>query len=114
MPVFSPAGPGGIAQLLGPTGGYLMSYPVAAFVAGYIAERGKQSLARLSGAAILGEIVLFIGGIGWLMTLTHTPFLVAAHWGFYPFALGEVIKIVAAVAIASRFTSSSKLSNLLA
>src|SRR5436309_6749291 len=32
LPVFSPAGPGGIAQLLGPTGGFLMAYPVAAFV----------------------------------------------------------------------------------
>src|SRR3954463_13534294 len=40
MPVFSPAGPGGVLQLLGPTGGYLMSYPVAAFFAGSIAERG--------------------------------------------------------------------------
>jgi biotin transport system substrate-specific component len=114
MPVFSPAGPGGIAQLLGPTGGYLMSYPVAAFVAGLVAERAKQSLFGLSGAAIVGEILLFIGGIGWLMTLTHVPFLVAAHWGFYPFALGEAIKIVAAVAIASRLVSSSKFSSLLA
>src|SRR5512147_2372414 len=36
LPVFSPAGPGGVLQLLGPTGGYLMAYPVVAFVAGWI------------------------------------------------------------------------------
>ena len=41
LPVFSPAGPGGFAQLLGPTAGYLWAYPVVAFVAGWIAERGK-------------------------------------------------------------------------
>jgi biotin transport system substrate-specific component len=36
MPVFNPAGPGGIAQILGPTGGFLMAYPLVAFVAGWI------------------------------------------------------------------------------
>src|SRR5215472_7835088 len=40
LPVFSPVGVGGIAQLFGPTGGYLLAYPVVAFVAGWIAERG--------------------------------------------------------------------------
>src|SRR5579884_1150227 len=40
LPVFSPAGPGGIAQLLGPTGGYLIAYPFVAFLAGWIAEHG--------------------------------------------------------------------------
>jgi len=39
LPVFSTAGPGGPAQLLGPTGGYLLSYPLAAFLVGYLAER---------------------------------------------------------------------------
>src|SRR5271165_4396336 len=43
LPVFSPAGPGGIAQLLGPTAGYLWSYPVVAFIAGFIAESGSRS-----------------------------------------------------------------------
>jgi len=114
MPVFSPAGPGGIAQILGPTGGYLMSYPLAAFVAGWIVDRGKQSVARFSFAAIVGEILLFVGGIGYLMALTHVSVRVAANWGLYPFAFGEVIKVIAAVAIASRLGSSSKWPSLLA
>src|SRR3954454_23066055 len=46
LPVFSPAGPGGVLQLLGVTGGYLMAYPIVAFVAGWIAERGQRSAFR--------------------------------------------------------------------
>ena len=114
MPVFSPAGPGGLAQLLGPTGGYLTSYPLAAFLAGWIVDRGKQSVSRFSMAAVVGEIVLFIGGIGYLMALTDVPLRVAANWGLYPFAFGEAVKIVAAVAIALRMRGSSTLSGLLA
>src|SRR5579862_9567199 len=43
LPVFSPAGPGGLAQLFGPTAGYLWAYPVVALIAGLIAERGVPS-----------------------------------------------------------------------
>jgi biotin transport system substrate-specific component len=113
MPVFSPAGPGGIAQLLGPTGGYLMAYPVAAFVAGWIAERGARNVLRLGGAALIGEVLLFAGGIAWLMTLTHAHLAQAANWGVYPFAFAEVIKIMSAVAGSSRVHRSSKLAGLL-
>jgi biotin transport system substrate-specific component len=113
MPVFSPAGPGGVLQLLGPTGGYLMSYPVAAFFAGSIAERGTRSVARLTAAAISGEVLLFLGGIAWLTVLTHVRFSQAANWGVYPFAFAEVIKIMAAVAASVRLHRSSKLAGLL-
>src|SRR5437867_7795480 len=44
LPVFNPTGPGGLAQVLGPTGGYLMAYQFVAWVARWIVERGKQSL----------------------------------------------------------------------
>src|SRR3954466_799484 len=47
LPVFSNGGPGGIGQLFGATGGYLMAYPVAAFFAGLIAERAQKSVLRL-------------------------------------------------------------------
>lgn len=109
FPVFSPAGPGGIAQLIGPTGGYLMSYPAAAFVAGWIAEHGRRTIPRMSIAAIMGEVLLFAGGIAWLMTIAHVPFRRAASWGFYPFAFFEIIKIMTAVAASVRLHRSSKL-----
>src|SRR3979409_729652 len=66
MPVFNPTGPGGIAQILGATGGYLMVYPLVAFVAGFIFERGTKTFTRAAVAALLGEILLFAGGLTWL------------------------------------------------
>lgn len=103
LPVFSNGGLGGIAQILGPTGGYLMAYPLAAFAAGWIAEHGRsQSVVRFSLAAVSGEIVLFAGGIAWLMSIYHAPLTQAVAWGVYPFALAEVAKIIAAVTISLR------------
>lgn len=114
FPVFSPAGPGGIAQLIGPTGGYLMSYPVAAFLAGWIAEHGKRTISRMSVAAIVGEVLVFLGGVTWLMTIAHIPLRQAANWGLYPFAFFEVIKIMAAVSGSIRLHRSSKIASFLA
>jgi biotin transport system substrate-specific component len=114
MPVFSPAGPGGIAQLVGITGGYLMAYPLAAFVAGWIAERGSHSVLRGTMAALSGEAVVFAGGIAWLAFAWHLPVSKAAAWGIYPFAFAEIIKIMAAVAAFARLHRSSKLAGLLA
>ncbi len=54
LPVFNPTGPGGIAQLLGPTGGFLMVYPFVAFLAGYIFERGTKSFLRAAICRIPG------------------------------------------------------------
>src|SRR2546428_3475463 len=72
MPVFNPAGHGGVAQLFGLTGGYLLAYPFVAALAGWIMERGKKSFARAAVAGVLAEIVLFAGGISWLAMLTHS------------------------------------------
>lgn len=111
FPVFSPVGPGGLAQLIGPSGGYLMAYPVAAFLAGWIAEHGRRTISRMSAGAVVGEILIFFGGIAWLMTVAHVPFRQAATWGFYPFAFFEIIKIMTAVAGSVRLHRSSKLAN---
>lgn len=99
MPVFSLPGVGGIAQLVGPTGGYLMMYPFVAFLAGSTMERGVRSFARAAVACILGEIVLFAGGIGWLAIWTHS-FALAVRYGLYWFVFAEIIKVMSASAIA--------------
>ena len=70
LPVFSPIvsggiAPGGIAQIIGFTGGFLMAYPLVAFLAGFIFERGAKTFARAATGALLGEILLFAGGVGW-------------------------------------------------
>lgn len=100
LPVFA-VGAGGIAQLLGPTGGYLLAYPVAAFVAGWIAERGAGKFGRFLVAALAAEVVIFAGGLAWLMVLTHGA-TQAMSFGLYPFVFAEVIKVTAAAGIATK------------
>jgi biotin transport system substrate-specific component len=102
LPVFSPTGPGGIAQLLGPTGGFLMVYPLVAFAAGYIFDRGAKTFARAALAALAGEILLFVGGLGWLYVFTHS-LAKAAYLGLYWFLAAEVIKVMLAAGIATRW-----------
>lgn len=95
LPVFAPTGPGGIAQLFGPTGGYLMSYPLAALVIAWLARR--QSMLTL--ALLAGEAVIFCCGAAWLACLipqAPRALLAAAVWPFLP---GEFIKVLAVFAL---------------
>jgi len=107
LPVFNPTGLGGIAQLLGPTGGYLMAYPLVAFVSGWIAERGSKSFRRYAVAAVLGEVLLFAGGLAWLSVWTHGSWWQAAHFGLYPFVFAEVAKVMAAAGLAVRWSAGA-------
>jgi biotin transport system substrate-specific component len=107
LPVFSPSilG-GGIAQILGPTGGFLMAYPLVAFVAGWIYEQRSEQGSRHFGWAALSsvaaELVLFAGGLSWLAVLTHSVSL-AIRYGLYWFVFAEVIKVLMAAAVAARW-----------
>jgi len=98
IPVFNPLGKGGIAQILGPTGGYLIAYPFVAYLAGWIMERGEKTFLRGLTAGFLAEILLFTGGLGWLYTYTHSLRL-AMQYGLYWFVLAEVLKIASAAGI---------------
>lgn len=106
LPVFNPMGPGGIAQLLGPTGGFLMIYPFVAFLAGYVFERGAKTFLRAVVAGILAEILLFVGGLTWLFAFTHS-LAKAAYLGLYWFLAAEVIKVMLAAGIASSWRRSA-------
>jgi biotin transport system substrate-specific component len=106
MPVFSPLGPGGVAQILGVTGGYLLVYPFVAGLAGFIFERGTKSFARAAIAGLLAEIVLFAGGVTWLYVATHS-LAKAAYLGLYWFVAAEVMKVMVAAAIATRWGRGS-------
>jgi biotin transport system substrate-specific component len=101
LPVFASTGPGSIAQMLGPTGGYLWAYPIMAFLAGWVAERGPASFKRNLVGAIIAEIVLFAAGISWLAIMTHS-WQKAAAFGLYPFLFAEVSKVLLAAAGAAR------------
>ena len=109
MPVFSPTGPGGLAQLLGPTGGFLLAYPLVAGIAGWIFETNflgaklgaaTKSFARAAAACVLAEICLFVCGLSWLAILTHS-FATAIRFGLYWFVFAEILKIMSAAALAS-------------
>jgi biotin transport system substrate-specific component len=103
MPVFSPTGAGGIAQLFhGATGGFLLAYPVVAWLAGFVMEHGRKSFARAALGGLLGEVVLFAGGLTWLAVLTHSV-AQAFRWGLYWFVFAEVIKVMMAAGIAARW-----------
>jgi biotin transport system substrate-specific component len=103
LPVFSPSilG-GGIAQILGPTGGFLMAYPLVAFIAGYIYEHSSRRFAWAALSSLAAELVLFAGGLSWLAVLTHSVSL-ALRYGLYWFVFAEVIKVLMAAAVAARW-----------
>jgi biotin transport system substrate-specific component len=105
LPVFASSGPGSFLQMLGPTGGYLWAYPVVAFIAGWIGERGVPSFTRNMVGATLAEVVLFVSGISWLAIYTHN-WRQAALFGLYPFLFAEVSKIMVAAAGAKRLRRS--------
>ena len=110
LPVFNPLGPGGVAQILGPTGGYLMAYPFVAFAAGLLYERTSRGFRWAALAGLAGEVVLFAGGLSWLAVLTHS-FSFALKAGLYWFIFAEVIKIAMAGAIAARWNRKLKASS---
>jgi biotin transport system substrate-specific component len=107
MPVFSPVGVGGIAHLFGPTGGFLLAYPLVAWIAGYVMEHGRKSFARAALGSLLGEVVLFASGLTWLAVLTHSV-AQAFRWGLYWFLFAEVIKVMMAAGIAAQWQRRSK------
>jgi biotin transport system substrate-specific component len=102
LPVFaaSPLLPQGAARLLGPTGGYLLAYPIAAFIVGLLAERGFDRRLSTSIAAMLaGVAVIYTGGLGWLAAFHVGDVSLAFAAGVAPFFIADVAKaILAAVA----------------
>lgn len=115
LPVFSPTGPGGIAQLLGPTGGYLLAYPLVAAIIGGLTRLLSRRMGSFSAAALAGTaavVVLFLSGAAWLMMWTHVSIYAVWIAAIAPFLPGEAIKILAAAGIYStlRRHSQNKLS----
>ena len=104
LPVFaaSPILPQGAARLLGPTGGYLMAYPLAAFVAGSLAARGfDRRYVTAVIAMICGLAVVFAGGVLWL-TIASKPSIGlsgALATGFVPFIIPDLVKLLGAAAV---------------
>jgi biotin transport system substrate-specific component len=101
LPVFaaSPLLPQGAARLLGPTGGYLMSYPAAAFVAGWLAERGFDRRYLTAVVAMFcGLLVVFAGGVSWLAVAVQPArgLSGALATGLVPFIVPDLLKLLLA------------------
>lgn len=97
LPVFA-GGAAGAGHLLGPTGGYLLAFPVAAGVVGALIGRSAGVL-RVLLACALGMAVIHVGGVAQLAVLGGDPAL-AFRVGFVPFFTGDLLKIgLAAAAI---------------
>jgi biotin transport system substrate-specific component len=96
----SPTLPPGPLRLIGPTGGYLMAYPIAAFLTGYLAERGWDRRYLTSYAAMLaGLFLIFTGGVTWLAVAYTGSFAAAFAQGAAPFILADLVKAAAAAMI---------------
>lgn len=99
LPVFQPFGAPGALRLIGPTAGYLWSYPVAAFVTGWLVERwARTSAPRLYGALAAGQVVVLASGCAWLATIGPMGWQAAFFAGVAPFVLGDILKMTLVVA----------------
>jgi biotin transport system substrate-specific component len=98
LPFFR-GGAGGVGHFYGPTAGYLLAFPLAAFVTGHLAERGWDRRFLTAAAAMaLGSLVILAGGWAWLTLLFRTA-AEAFRLGVAPFLLGDVVKIALAAAL---------------
>jgi biotin transport system substrate-specific component len=108
-PVFS-NGHAGLAWLLGPTGGYLLSYPASAFVVGLVTapwKRGKASVLLLVAGLLVGVLVQYAGGLTQLALITGRPLDEVVAMGALPFLFGDGVKIATAAWIARGMRSTS-------
>ena len=103
LAVFAPSVtlPPGALRLIGPTGGYLLAYPLAAFVAGRLAERGwGRRYVSSFGAMLAGMLVIHLGGVAWLALAYTSSLTSAVAMGSLQFLAGDIAKaIVAAMAL---------------
>jgi len=100
LPVFAASAtlPPGALRLIGPTGGYLVAYPIAAFLVGYLAERGFDRRYLTSVVAMLaGLAVVYAGGALWLGVSLGVAGALTA--GVYPFIAADVMKVLAAAGV---------------
>ena len=97
LPVFAGGGAGAL-HFVGPTGGYLLAFPVAAGVTGALVAPSPRSIARVLLACALGMLLIHLGGVAQLALLGRDPAL-ALRVGFLPFLTGDLLKVGLAAAV---------------
>jgi biotin transport system substrate-specific component len=104
LPVFAPTPlVPGLAHLFGPTGGYLLAYPLAALLIAFLYRRTRRGFTAATLSAAAGSLVILACGALWLAVLTHASAQSVFTLAVLPFLPGDVLKIVAAAALATGF-----------
>jgi biotin transport system substrate-specific component len=102
LPVFSPHGPAGFLHLIGPTGGYLLSYPLAATLTASLRRRvASGGFASALLAATTGSLVILLCGAAWFAIIAHQSPVTVLTLAVLPFIPGDILKVVAAAGAAS-------------
>ena len=102
LPVFSPTGPGGLAQIIGPTGGCLLAYPLVALFSGSLSRSLRPRTGSFAAAVLacaVATLFLFLCGASWLAHLAHLTPAMAWKVAVAPFLPGEAVKVLAVAGI---------------
>jgi biotin transport system substrate-specific component len=101
LPVFSPHGLGGVLQLKGPTGGFLLSYPFAAALTSLLTRRIRlASFTSYVFSAAIGSVLILAVGASWFAILAHQSLSATLKMTVWPFLPGDALKICASAAVA--------------
>ena len=108
LPVFS--GAGGLVRLMGPTAGFLWTFPLAAFVVGVLIDRGLGGTYPGRWLAVFaGTALVFAGGAWWLSVVVGLSPSEAIMKGVYPFVIGDILKTTVAAFLAPQWQRLAKL-----
>ena len=99
LPVFAPSPLTGLAHLFGPTGGYLLAYPLAAFLISILWRRTQRGFTTAALIAAAGSFVILASGALWLSALTHASLQSVFTLAVLPFLPGDALKVAAAAAL---------------
>jgi biotin transport system substrate-specific component len=90
----------GWETFMGPTGGYLLGFVVAAAVTGFLAERRwDRRLSSSLGAMLTGNVIIYLAGLPWLAAEIDTSLEGTLEAGLYPFIVGDMLKLYLAGAL---------------
>jgi biotin transport system substrate-specific component len=106
LPVFAPIAPSSAARLIGPTGGYLLAYPLAAAAGGVVAG-DTRAWARVLPAMVVGTLVIHLGGVAQLAILGGDVGT-AVRLGSVPFLIGDLVKVLLAGLVVRRLGGTTR------
>jgi len=99
VPVYAD-GASGWAVVSGATGGYLIAFPLAAALAGWLAEhRWDRRFSSAVAAMLTGNVLIYLIGLPWLAIVLDTGLEKTLELGFYPFVVGDMVKLYLAAAL---------------